>query len=303
MKNILKFSIVIPSYNEGEDIKLSIESAINQTYKNKEILVVDDSIDDTSSIIEEYKNKKVSLLKGPAKGCCGARNFGIRNASGDVIVLLNADVVLSPDFLEKILKHYQAGADYVLVESRVLNQENFWARFIEMQHRDDSKKLGNKIEWTEGFSCRRTAALAVGGIPGDFSVKFCRDWLLGAKLKEAGFKKVIDLSIIVYHKAPDNFREYWRVRKARGRFGSLMQYFLYKKSILFLFLKFLAKDALFLFRFLLVLPVFVKIARISLHSQNPLRDFFLFYYAYFIQEIARCIGEWEGMLINYGSKT
>ena len=201
------------------------------------------------------------------------------------------------DFLERILKHYNSGADYVLVEAKAFNLESLWARFVEMQHRYESKKIGENAEWTEGFSCRRQAAFDIGLIPGDFFVRFCRDWFLGKKLKEAGFKKVVDYSIIVSHKNPDNFKEYWRVRKARGRFGSLMQYFLYKKSLLFLFFKFLIKDALFLLKFLTVFPVVVKTIKISRYSDKPLKDFFPFLLAYFIQEFTRVIGEWEGLLI------
>lgn len=294
-----KFSVIIPSYNEGEDIRLSVESAINQNYSDKEVIVVDDSNDNTPKIIREYENQGVRLIKGRRTGCCGARNLGMKNAAGDIIVLLNADVSLPPDFLEKISKHYEAGADYVLVESRAFNLDNLWARFIEMQHRYDMKNIGARAEWTEGFSCRRQAALNIGLIPGDFPVRFCRDWLLGKRFREAGYKKVIDYSIVVSHKSPDNFKDYWRVRKARGRFGSLMQHFLYKKSPASLSLKFLAKDILFLSKFLLIVPAVVKTAKISRYSDKPFKNFFPFLWAYFIQESARAIGEWEGLLIAF----
>ncbi|MEK7568282.1 MAG: glycosyltransferase family 2 protein, partial [Patescibacteria group bacterium] len=57
MSNNSKFSIIIPSYNEGDDIRLSIDSAIKQDYQNKEIIVVDDSSDNTPEIIKEYADK------------------------------------------------------------------------------------------------------------------------------------------------------------------------------------------------------------------------------------------------------
>ena len=297
MNNNLKFSIIIPSYNECDDIRLSIDSAIKQDYQNKEIIVVDDSSDNTPEIIKEYADKGVNLIIGPRKGCCGARNLGMKSASGDIIVLLNADVSLPPDFLSRVSRHYDDGADYVLIEARAFNLDNLWAKFIEMQHRYDMEKIGETAEWTEGFSCRRQAALDIGLIPGDFSARFCRDWLLGKRLWEAGYKKVIDYSIIVTHKSPDNFKDYWRVRKARGRFGSLMQYFLYKKPLPFLFFKFLVKDVLFLLKFLTVFPAVIKTVKISRYSDSPFKDFFPFFYAYFIQEIARAVGEWEGLLI------
>lgn len=298
----IKFSIIIPSYNEGEDIRLSLESAIAQTYLDKEILIVDDSSDKTPDIVKERAGRGVRLVNGPRNGCCEARNLGIKLATGDVVVLLNADVVLPPDFLERIKVHYDKGADYVLVESKVFNDDNFFARFIEMQHRYESKKIGEKAEWTEGFSGKREALLKIGLIPGNFKIRFCRDWLLGQGLKNAGYKKVIDLGIIVTHKAPDNFSEYWRVRVARGRFGSLGQYFLWERSLPYLAAKFFLKDLLSLLKFSLIIPAVIRVAKISSYSSTPARDFFPFFYAHFLQELARAIGEWQGIFKIVTSK-
>lgn len=298
----MKFSIIIPSYNEGEDIRLSLESAIAQTYLNKEILVVDDSSDKTPGIIKEYAGRGVRFIDGPRNGCCEARNLGIKSATGDVVVLLNADVVLPTDFLERIKKHYDADADYVLVESKVFNDKNLYARFVEMQHRYESKKIGEWAEWTEGFSARREALVAIGLIPGNFKLRFCRDWLLGLGLKNAGYKKVIDLSILVTHKAPDNFEEYWRVRVARGRFGSLGQYFLWKRSLPLLIAKFLAKDILSILKFLLIIPAIMRVQKISSNSETSIRDFPPFFYVYFLQDLSRAVGEWEGIFKIVTSK-
>lgn len=298
----LKFSIVIPSYNEGEDIRLSLESVRGQNYLgDKEIFVVDDSSDNTPDIIREYEKDGVIYVRGEKKGCCGARNIGMNLASGDVVVLLNADVILPPDFFDRISMHYHHGADYVLVESRVSNQENIWARFVEAQHRYESEKMKENMEWTEGFSCRKDAAQKVGFIDGDFSITFCRDWTLGQKLKQAGFKKVIDREIVVTHKAPDHFAEYWRVRKARGRFSSLMQYLLYRRPFLWLLFKFFLKDTLFILKFVVFVPWVWKVFSITKNVSGHSRfygNFFKFIYAYFIQEIARMTGEWQGLFMG-----
>ena len=181
----MTFSIIIPSYNESDDIRLAIDSAVAQTVKPLEVLVVDDSSDNTPEIIKEYADRGVSFVAGEHNGCCGARNLGMRHAKGDVVVLLNGDVQLSPDFLEKISKHYENGADYVLVESRVLNPEDALAAFVEAQSQNDYDHNPN-LEWTEGFSARRAAVEKVGYIPGDFKARFCRDWMLGRRLSEAG---------------------------------------------------------------------------------------------------------------------
>ena len=68
-KNDLKFSIITPSFNEEKDIRETLENFIGLSYPNKEILVVDDSTDQTAEIIKEYASRGVRLINGPRKGC------------------------------------------------------------------------------------------------------------------------------------------------------------------------------------------------------------------------------------------
>lgn len=129
----LKFSIIIPTRNEEEDIRRTLTACAAISYSNKEIIVVDDSSDDTPAIVSEFGNSGVRLIHRSKNegGRCGARNIGIKEAKGEVVIILNADVILSPDFIDKILKHYQNGAGSVLVESEVVNQERLLPRFIQ----------------------------------------------------------------------------------------------------------------------------------------------------------------------------
>lgn len=291
----MTFSIIIPSYNEGEDIRLSIESALAQSVKPLEVLVVDDSSDNTPAIIKEYAGRGVRFVAGEHTGCCGARNLGMRQAKGDVVVLLNGDVKLPPDFLEKVSKHYEAGADYVLVESKVLNQEDALAAFIEAQHQWEHGGDAT-VEWTEGFSARRGAVEKVGYIPGEYKVRFCRDWMLGRRLRDGGFKKVIDPSIVVTHRAPAGMAEYWRVRVARGRFGAFTQHYIYGKSRLFLAAKFKLKHLVRLLALVTLIYPLAHTANLARRSAKPAWNFFPFFGAYVVQEVARAVGEWQGVL-------
>lgn len=301
MEKKINFSIIIPTYNEGEDARLSIESSINQTLKPLEIVVVDDSTDNTPEIIKEYKDKGVILVNGPRKGCCEAMNFGIQNAKGDIVIELDSDVVLPPDFLERISKHYQAGADWVINEAKVFNDENFYANFIEAHQRlnqrirEKQRKTGNQY-YTEGISFKKSAALAVGIYTGDYPIRFCRDWTLGKKLTEAGYKKIYDPSIIVTHKSPDNFKEYWHVRKNRGLYSALTQYFILKRSLLFLFPRAIYKNIRFLLNFLLIFPALIEVFKHYFQSDiKGVKMFFQLWFAYFIKELAFNVGEWEGI--------
>ncbi|MFH1825325.1 MAG: glycosyltransferase family 2 protein [Candidatus Firestonebacteria bacterium] len=100
----MKISCVIVNYNCEKFLEKCIESVKNQTYNVCEIIVVDNFSTDCSV---EFLKKKYSDLKiyfiTENLGFCKSANFGLRNSSGDYILILNSDVVLAEDFIEKII--------------------------------------------------------------------------------------------------------------------------------------------------------------------------------------------------------
>ena len=87
-------SIIVPIYNVEKYIKKCIESIINQTYKNLEILLVDDgSLDNSSEICIEYSKKdpRIKIIKKKNGGLSDARNAGIKQAIGDYIIFVDGD--------------------------------------------------------------------------------------------------------------------------------------------------------------------------------------------------------------------
>lgn len=100
-------SIVVPVYNASKFIKNTIETVLNQTYKNFELLLVDDgSTDNTLEIIKKYKDKRIKVIELTEKGyASGARNKGIECAQGDYICFLDADDLWEKDKLAKQLDY------------------------------------------------------------------------------------------------------------------------------------------------------------------------------------------------------
>lgn len=97
-----KVSIIIPCYNQAEYLTESFESALQQTYKNIEIIIVNDgSSDNTKDIARELPYN--ILINQDNKGLSFARNEGIRCSTGDYILTLDADDKISPDFIEKTI--------------------------------------------------------------------------------------------------------------------------------------------------------------------------------------------------------
>ncbi len=101
-------SVITPLYNSANFISHTIESVLNQTYENWEMIIIDDnSTDDSVNIVEEYvkRDDRIRLIKlkknsGPAI----ARNKGIKEARGRYIAFLDADDLWLPEKLEKQLK-------------------------------------------------------------------------------------------------------------------------------------------------------------------------------------------------------
>ena len=104
MKNKDLVSVVIPAYNQAIYLANAVESVLRQTYNHFEIIVVDDgSTDNTHSVIEKYK-EQILYIWQENQGLAGARNTGLRNASGSLICLLDADDEWSPQYLERMTK-------------------------------------------------------------------------------------------------------------------------------------------------------------------------------------------------------
>lgn len=220
-----RVSVVIPTCDEAEDIAGTLEAldAIEAPDGSVEAIVVDASTDGTAEIVRARPSSRTRLLvQSRGRGRAAARNQGILEATGDVLVILNADVRLPPDFVTRILRHYDAGADYVLVESRVANLERASARYVQALHEmqyPDRPEIAAAMNWTEGFSCRRAAALAVGLFPEGTHAPLVagEDGWFGEKLAAAHYRKIFDRSIVVTHVAPSTVPGFWRQRVGRGR--------------------------------------------------------------------------------------
>lgn len=102
MENTKLVSIVIPCFNDKEYIEESVNSALSQSYKNTEIIIVDDGSDEaTKKVLSRINHKKIKLITQENKGLSAARNIGIANATGDYILTLDVDDIFEPTFLEK----------------------------------------------------------------------------------------------------------------------------------------------------------------------------------------------------------
>ena len=98
-----KISVIIPVYNTNpEFLQKAINSVLNQTYKNIEVIIVNDGSTDNNTLnfLKTLDNKNINIINQENKGLGGARNTGINSATGDYIGFLDADDWLDKNFYE-----------------------------------------------------------------------------------------------------------------------------------------------------------------------------------------------------------
>lgn len=108
-----KISIVIPVYNGEQYIHRAIEGVLEQTFKDWELLLIDDgSLDGTAAICDEYAGERIRVIHQKNSGVSAARNVGITLASGEYIAFIDADDIIERDYLSNLAQGF--GHDLVL---------------------------------------------------------------------------------------------------------------------------------------------------------------------------------------------
>jgi len=113
-------SVIMPTYNHAKFIGNAIESVLNQTYQNFELIIIDNySEDDTEKIVASYENDRIIYLKLRNNGIIAAsRNHGIKYSHGDYIAFLDSDDIWLPEKLEKQIKLFQISKETAMVYTR-----------------------------------------------------------------------------------------------------------------------------------------------------------------------------------------
>jgi len=199
----VKISVIVPTYNEEDVIRECLESLSKQTYTNLEIIVVDDgSTDGTLSNIGGVK-----LLKQEHKGPGAARNLGVKESSGEILVFVDADMVFKEDFIEKLIKPITGGVTKGTFskDEYVSNWNNVWARCWNINEGWEPKRRHPKgyPDTQKVFrAILKSEFERVGGF--DVTRGYNDDWSLSEKL---GYKADVVERAVFYHKNPDNLVE------------------------------------------------------------------------------------------------
>jgi glycosyltransferase involved in cell wall biosynthesis len=211
------FSVIVPARNEECDLPRTIDALLAQERASLEVIVVDDgSTDSTTEVVRSRRSDlRLRLLEtAGGVGAATARNLGIDHAYGEVVVFVDADVVVPPDFLARLEELYAGGADCVSVESRVPSRRTAISRFQQATHVDSYGGLKN-VGYSQAFSCRRERALSTrfpDGMPGCGG----EDGAFFERLIAAGCRHELAPHVVVDHYVPDQLRAFVRQWIGRG---------------------------------------------------------------------------------------
>ena len=128
IKNIPLISVIVPIYKTEKYICKCIESIINQTYKNLEIILVDDdSPDDCGNICDRYaqRDKRIKVIHKKNEGAAIARNIGINIATGEYVSFVDSDDWIDLDLYERLLKKIKSDDDMIIFGLRYVNPNNY----------------------------------------------------------------------------------------------------------------------------------------------------------------------------------
>ena len=298
----LTYTIVVPTYNEATDIGSTCDALLALVPEPEEIIFVDGaSTDGTQSMIRPYLIRpSVQLIAERSKrGVSAARNSGALASKGDVLVFLNADVRLPADFLLRLSRHYDQGADYVSVESEVSNTDSVYGRFLQAHH----ECFSGPVTWTEGFSCRRSLALQAGlfaeALPGAGG----EDGEFLQRLSALTSRGVIDETIVVPHVTPSTMGDFWRQWHGRGLNLPFLRRRVDHLSWPMLIAERIAAAAWSLLFGLLGVPVVSRAVALARRSKRRWSDVPPFVALSILQHLAHRAGEWQGMLRLYLADT
>lgn len=141
----MRVSVIIPVYNVEKYLTACLDSVLNQTFADFELILVDDgSTDESPVIMRRYAeaDARISINSQSNKGVSAARNFGLSVAQGDYILFVDSDDTILPDTLERLWQHAQdTNADIVLGNVWMYNIDGSKCRIFPRSEWIDQQKI------------------------------------------------------------------------------------------------------------------------------------------------------------------
>lgn len=203
-------SIILPTYNREHLIGFAIQSVLNQTYSDFELIIIDDySQDKTDRVVETFNDVRIQYIKHDHNsGVSVARNTGIEQARGKYIAFLDSDDEWLPEKLEKQLQVFSSESTVAVVYSWLQIQRNSQDKKAQIIR--SSKQRGDiygDLLYTNFVGTPSTVIVKRecfdSGIRFDPSLRCCEDWDVWLKLAQYYQFEVILEPLVKYREHPD----------------------------------------------------------------------------------------------------
>lgn len=225
----MNFSVIIPAYNRQATLRQCLTALLAQTHPAHEIIVVDDGSTDGTAEMMARDFPTVRYLWQQNAGPASARNWGIREATGDIIAFTDDDCLPPSDWLERLADGYRrypevAGVGGSLLASAEVRMQNLLARYeaysVRTLHHAEDEEI------VDGFACpaggtnnmayRAEALRRIGGFDASFPYPAGEDADLKRRLAQAG-ARFLYVPVTVTHLQPYTWPAFRRQQITRGK--------------------------------------------------------------------------------------
>jgi peptidoglycan-N-acetylglucosamine deacetylase len=221
-------SILVPAYNEARVIGKSLEALLQSHYSKYEVIVIDDgSTDRTAQVVQEYSSDpRIRLVVREHEGKSRALNAGIQEARGEIVVTTDADTLLDPDFIPRVLTEFEDSRVAAVSGNIKVGNRHFllagWQsiEYITAYNLDRrAYALLNCISVLPGAASawRRQELLAVGGFAHD---TLAEDADLTVRLRRLGLRVGYADRALAWTESPQSVRNFLKQRR-RWSYGTL----------------------------------------------------------------------------------
>lgn len=223
------FSIVIPTYNRADLLPRCIDSVINQSFADFEVVIVDNySEDNTSQLVADYQknDSRIKYIQEHNNGVIAhSRNVGIRASKGDYVCLLDSDDWFAVDKLG-ILSHYikENAPDLLYHKMRLVDEKGdgpIQGKSLAWNHKYDELLIKGNVIFNSSVCVKRSVLQHIGGISEDEKLKSAEDADCWLRIAKEGYNFFFIDKVLGFYWVGDNISSNINTLKQREYLYSL----------------------------------------------------------------------------------
>jgi cellulose synthase/poly-beta-1,6-N-acetylglucosamine synthase-like glycosyltransferase len=207
-------SVIVPAYNAAATMSVCLEALASQSLPGRryEVIVVDDgSSDETTEIVGRYD---VHLIEQPRKGPAAARNRGVMDAKGDIILFTDADCEPTENWISEMVAPFELPELAGVKGAYRTRQRGIVPRFVQCEYEERYTRMSRhrQIDFIDTYAAgyRREVFLWERGFDVRYPNASVEDQEFSFRLAERGYKMVFNPRALVYHLHPETLAAYFQ---------------------------------------------------------------------------------------------